>query len=93
MKIPKKYVITTLVLVGALFIAFIANQIINAQPNQIYARAKKMCPTEIWLVEQDAVWTDIRGPIAKPYPNNVTDVTDERVIDFGCSQKTADQKK
>jgi len=93
MKLKKKYFIIAFAIVAIFAAVIISRQIINAQPERIYSHAKSSCQSEIWLVEQDAVWTDVRGPIRKPYPENLSKVTGERVIDFACDQKSAEQKK
>ncbi len=64
----------------------------NQTPQEIYDRAKRICDTEIYLIERDAVWTDIRV-VSKPYPSDVKAITGETVIDFACDKASAERKR
>lgn len=92
MKISKKSKTIAAVVLVLLVIVFIVIQIINAQPQRIYEQAKKTCPKELWIIEQDAVWTDVKGPIKPPYPTNVHSVTGEQLLDFACNKQSAEAK-
>jgi hypothetical protein len=58
----------------------------------MYEQAKQKCNSELWIVEKDAVFYDIR-PLQQPYPRKVSEISGEEVVDFACSQSEAQSLK
>lgn len=62
-------------------------------PEMIFEEAKATCNSEIWLIENDAVFYDVLPVVSPPYPESLRGISYEQVVSFACSKEEAEQKQ
>jgi hypothetical protein len=98
LKVPKRLkvlrIIGTILLgMTAIILFMIALPSQKRTPEMIFEEAKATCSSEIWLIENDAVFYDILPVVSPPYPESLRGISREQVVSFACSKEEAEQKR
>lgn len=74
---------------GGVLLFLILPTLGDKNPQKVYEAAQHKCGNELWLMVSDFDVYDVK--VKAPYPQSVSSVVGERVIDYECSEAGAQQ--